>query len=421
MPDLKITGLTADTSPTSDDLIPTVTDPAGTPANRKVTLANAITKAHGLSDGAVVSVVSSALVSNAVTSSAAELNILDGATLDVTELNYVDGVTSGIQAQLDGKVSDTGDTMTGVLTIGVAGNALSLKNSTDSSSVQVAVFEGDRATMADNDEAYMTLRLSDDAGTQTEAARISWRATDVNAGTGFDGALEFHANVAGVLTKQLKILGNNSFGPNANDQMSLGVSGAAFSDLFLASGGVINWNAGDVTLTHSSNLLTLAGGGLDAGGADSREVPNGAGGTTVDAAGEICVDTTSDTLNFFDGTVEGVLNPIQSKTITIESPTAAEDLSMFYTDDAITITKIVFVITGSTSATTTIRHHTDRSNAGNEVVTGGTTANSTTTGNVVTSFNDATVPADSFVWLETTALSGTPTSLSVTVFYRQDA
>lgn len=110
-----------------------------------------------------------------------------------------------------------------------------------------------------------------------------------------------------------------------------------------------------------------------------------------------------------------------SKSVTVESPTASEDISLFYTDEAITITKIVYVITGSTSVTTTIRHHTDRNNAGNEVVTGGTTANSTTTGNVVTSFNDATVPADSFVRLETTALSGTPTSLNVTIFYRQDA
>ena len=32
--------------------------------------------------------------------------------------------------------------------------------------------------------------------------------------------------------------------------------------MFLASGGVINWNAGDVTLTHSSNLLTIGGGNL---------------------------------------------------------------------------------------------------------------------------------------------------------------
>ena len=160
---------------------------------------------------------------------------------------------------------------------------------------------------------------------------------------------------------------------------------------------------------------------VDFGAATSLEVPNGAGGTTVDATGEMCIDTTSDTLNFFDGTLEAVLTPIMSKTVTIESPTDAEDISMWYADDAITIVKIVFSIVGATSVTVTLRHHTDRSNAGNEVVTGGTVANSTTTGNVVTSFNDATVPADSFIWLETTALSGTPDSVQVTIFYRQDA
>jgi len=177
-------------------------------------------------------------------------------TPTATELNYVDGVTSAIQTQIDGKVSDTGDSMTGQLNIGLAGNALIARNTTDNASVQVAIFEGDRATMADNDEAYITLRLSDDAGTQTEFARIGWRATDVNVATSVDGALEFYTNVAGVLTKQIKILGNNSLGPNSNDQMSLGVSGTAFSDLFLASGAVINFNAGNATLTHSANLLT---------------------------------------------------------------------------------------------------------------------------------------------------------------------
>ena len=60
MADSKITGLTADTSPTSDDLVTTVTDPAGTPANRKVTATNLITKAHGLSDG-IVKVASSTM------------------------------------------------------------------------------------------------------------------------------------------------------------------------------------------------------------------------------------------------------------------------------------------------------------------------------------------------------------------------
>lgn len=42
----------------------------------------------------------------------------------------------------------------------------------------------------------------------------------------------------------------------ANDSGALGASGTAFSDLFLASGGVINWNAGNATITHSAGLLT---------------------------------------------------------------------------------------------------------------------------------------------------------------------
>lgn len=48
--------------------------------------------------------------------------------------------------------------------------------------------------------------------------------------------------------------------PNANDGAAIGVSGTAWSDLFLASGAVINFDAGDVLLTHSANNLALSGG-----------------------------------------------------------------------------------------------------------------------------------------------------------------
>ena len=86
------------------------------------------------------------------------------------------------------------------------------------------------------------------------------------------------------------------------------------------------------------------------------------------------------------------------------------------------MTKITAVLTGSAtpSVTWTLRHSTDRSATGNEVVTSGTTTTSTTTGSVVTSFNDATIPANSFVWLETTAQSGTVTSLNITMIYTED-
>lgn len=108
--------------------------------------------------------------------------------------------------------------------------------------------------------------------------------------------------------------------------------------------------------------------------------------------------------------------------VTIETPTAAEDVSFFHSDVAITITKMVAVLVGSAtpSVTWTARQGTDRSATGTEVVTGGTTTTSVTTGSVVTSFNDATVPANSFLWIETTAQSGTVNSINITITYTID-
>jgi len=53
MADSKVSGLTADTSPTSDDLLYLIDDPGGTPTSKKSTSGNVIKKAHGLSDGIV--------------------------------------------------------------------------------------------------------------------------------------------------------------------------------------------------------------------------------------------------------------------------------------------------------------------------------------------------------------------------------
>jgi len=112
-----------------------------------------------------------------------------------------------------------------------------------------------------------------------------------------------------------------------------------------------------------------------------------------------------------------------TKSLSVESPTNSEDISIFYTDVAITITKMVAVLKGSASPSVTwsIIHAADRSSlVFNEVVTSGTTTTNTTTGHSVTSFNDATIPANSFIWLKTSARSGTVTEISITIEYTED-
>lgn len=59
---------------------------------------------------------------------------------------------------------------------------------------------------------------------------------------------------------------DNKIYPATNDGAALGFTSSQWSDLFLATGGVINWGNGNMTLTHSATLLTLSGGGFTMNG-----------------------------------------------------------------------------------------------------------------------------------------------------------
>lgn len=53
-----------------------------------------------------------------------------------------------------------------------------------------------------------------------------------------------------------------SLSPGANDQVPLGTGASAWADLFLATGAVVNFGNGNLTLTHAASTLTMAGGTL---------------------------------------------------------------------------------------------------------------------------------------------------------------
>ena len=114
-----------------------------------------------------------------------------------------------------------------------------------------------------------------------------------------DGAVTlYHDSSARLATSASGITLTGAALPNANDGGALGASGTAWSDLFLASGGVINWNAGNYTLTHSAGVLTASGAftslgavGVGAAATDGtlHVIEGSAGAVTASTSGNIAV------------------------------------------------------------------------------------------------------------------------------------
>ncbi len=228
-----------------------------------------------------------------------------------------DGTGKGVQAS--GITVDDSDVVSGVTRITAShasDYAARFVNTQDSASLlEVARFEGDRATPTDGDSMQVGFYLSNDAGTQIEAARMTWTLSDVTAGTE-DSALLWMLYTGGSPEYFLR-LEPTTLSPASNNLIALGSTSVGWADLHLASGGVINWANGEVTLTETdANTLTLAGGtlvlpasGLQVG--SSNPFSDSAGTLTLqnvdalDATTEATIETAIDTLANL-GSIQGV-------------------------------------------------------------------------------------------------------------------
>ena len=89
----------------------------------------------------------------------------------------------------------------------------------------------------------------------------------------FSGAVAFTGalNLAGATVTGMTLTGS-VVAPDTDDGAALGSTSLKWSDLFLASGAVINFNSGNALITHSAGLLTFSAGnvafGVDATGID---------------------------------------------------------------------------------------------------------------------------------------------------------
>lgn len=112
--------------------------------------------------------------------------------------------------------------------------------------------------------------------------------------------------------------------------------------------------------------------------------------------------------------------PILRAATTIKSPEVGDDVPLFFTPVAITITNSNSYIRGATSVTYNIKHALTANDDGSNVFSSDIVENSITGSSHTTGFIDATIPANSYVWLDVTGVSGTPSWFSLTLIYEED-
>lgn len=151
-----------------------------------------------------------------------------------------------------GLLSGTG----GALYWSDSGLPMQVTNTQDSFTVGLLNLAHNRPANAAS-AARIQFYLNNTAGSSTLFGGFGPQTIDNTAGSE-SGRFNFYLISSGSLTGFMR-LSPGELTPETNDGTALGSSSIAWSDLYLASGSVINWNAGDVTLTHSSNLLTFAG------------------------------------------------------------------------------------------------------------------------------------------------------------------
>lgn len=186
---------------------------------------------------------------------AGTITVANEATDTSCFLGFFTAATGDLQPKTNANL--TFDSATGILTAAqtisgsITGNAgtVTFANEATDTTCFIAFATAASGALAPKTNANMT--FNSNTGVVTFASSVL-TTTDINGGT-IDGAsIGATSPATGVFTTHT----SNNLLAASNDVGAIGASGTAWSDLFLASGGVINWNAGDYTLTHSAGILT---------------------------------------------------------------------------------------------------------------------------------------------------------------------
>jgi collagen type IV alpha len=104
------------------------------------------------------------------------------------------------------------------------------------------------------------------------------------------------------------------------------------------------------------------------------------------------------------------------RALTVYNPTNVENITLFYTDVSISLLSVFSVLTGSTPSVTFSIFSGDNRTSSSTTHINSQTVTNTTTGSSVT-IASANIPSNRWVWLTTSAISGTVESFSISINY----
>ena len=142
---------------------------------------------------------------------------------------------------------------------------------------------------------------------------------------------------AGTLVEELHLSGA-ALWPEADAGLDLGTSALGFNDLHLGSGGVVNFDGGDVTLTHSSGTLTYGGDGTVSVAFGANVDLAFTGGSTENEI--VLTNALADALSITDGSADVLVISTAGSTNTV---TITGDLSV--TGDTTTVSTTNTIVT----------------------------------------------------------------------------
>lgn len=190
------------------------------------------------------------------------IGVATGTSLDVSGV-----LESGTNGGTGGQLTLVGSTSgSGVLKVAaVAGAAIVFQlPSSNGSNGNVLTTDGAGVTSWSAPAAATTITVANEA-TDTTCFPVFVTAATGDLGPKSNANLTFNSNTAQLSATLLvgtTSVTSASILASSNDSGAIGASGTAFSDLFLASGAVINFAAGNAVITHSSGIITVTTGDL---------------------------------------------------------------------------------------------------------------------------------------------------------------